>query len=601
MKSIILTVIALSLCLANLTCDGGSGGDEGVEDVSGQETAGGDKCLKFELLSGNHQPPSNIVVLFGLETCDGQPKPGIKAKEFVIKEDGKVISQYESGQAILPSEMGFKMAAVLLLDMSGSIIASGNLEPLKDAAVQFVNKLESTHDVFVFTFDGRKQLLPLPAGGDAGVSAIKALSFPECTSSAECPEELPVCHKAANAGYCVGDPSTNLNGAVEEGLSFLDELKGQVTGTTTFAGSLVVFTDGTDQAGIVSDSSAVSSVNSSGHTVFSIGLGGEVDQSQLDGLGKDGSRIAEDAEQMSSAFDEIAKTIEERSKRFYIVGYCSPKRAGSHELTLEVDGFSGSLSYEFDADQFEAGCDASAIADPCGDKECGTGEMGLLCGTCKAGVSCVNGQCETCVPSCFTAEGSIAECGDDGCGGSCGQCGAGKVCMESCTVVGALPTLSSEELEFLADLGFPVYDGQSPPNIGGTYLVDSWEIVQSSFLQSFDDYHLQYWVDPSSGYPSYATWDVGAEDWSSAKLGYLTGHQNCYTIMYDSTDWGSPCNVSLISGQSGCFEGDDIVGYRTFALVRSADLNDDPCDWGLTSGDYLAAKESDGLCEKIEL
>ena len=45
----------------------------------------------------------------------------------------------------------------------------------------------------------------------------------------------------------------------------------------------------------------------------------------------------------------IATEIDRRSKRFYILGYCSPKRAGQHSLTLRLDGWEGSLSLEFDA------------------------------------------------------------------------------------------------------------------------------------------------------------------------------------------------------------------------------------------------------------
>ena len=78
---VLSTIVAASLFI--LAC-GGATDEEGVKDVSGQETAGGDKCLKFEYLSGHFEPPSNIVVLFGLETCEGKPKPGVKAEQFGV-------------------------------------------------------------------------------------------------------------------------------------------------------------------------------------------------------------------------------------------------------------------------------------------------------------------------------------------------------------------------------------------------------------------------------------------------------------------------------------------------------------------------------------
>ena len=394
-----------------------------------EETQVRNNCLMFEPLTTNYEPPSNVVVLFGLETCDGQPKPGISAEQFIIKEDGEVISLFESGQAILPSEMGFRLGAILVLDMSGSIILSGNLELLKSAATEFIAKLDDTHEISVYTFDGRKNLQALlaPEGGTL-VQAVEDLSFPECTSKEDCPAELPVCHKSGATGFCVGDPSTNLNGAVLAGISLLDDQAQQTPETTIFAGSLVVFTDGTDQAGIVSSAQAAEQVASSEHTVFSIGLGGEVDKVQLQAIGKDGTTIADNAEEISSAFDGIAQLIGDRASRFYVLGYCSPKRAGEHTLSLTVEGYSGApLTYPFNAEGFEAGCDASMIADPCGQTHCGTGKMGLLCGECAADEQCEEGVCHKigCQPSC-----NGKSCGDDGCGGYCGECSNGEYCHE---------------------------------------------------------------------------------------------------------------------------------------------------------------------------
>ena len=254
--------------------------------------------------------------------------------------------------------------------------------------------------------------------------------------------DAPICHK----GYCVGDPSTNLNGAVEKGLSVLDSLQEETPKEAIFAGSLVVFTDGTDQAGIIHNDVAVATVDGSPHSVFSIGLGGEVDKSQLEALGKSGTAIAEDADQISTAFDEIAQAIESKASRFYVVGYCSPKRAGQHTLNLSVEGFSGEpLAFDFSADGFKAGCDADLIAAPCKNKECGTGEMGLSCGTCEAGVSCVNGKCnETggCNPDC-----EAKECGGDGCGGTCGTCTELQSCANGNCVaaIGQFGALCEEE------------------------------------------------------------------------------------------------------------------------------------------------------------
>ena len=59
-------------------------------------------CLQFDLLEGRAQQPSNIYLLFSVETCIGNPKAGISAEEFEINEDGELISIFESDQTILP-------------------------------------------------------------------------------------------------------------------------------------------------------------------------------------------------------------------------------------------------------------------------------------------------------------------------------------------------------------------------------------------------------------------------------------------------------------------------------------------------------------------
>ena len=46
------------------------------------------------------------------------------------------------------------------------------------------------------------------------------------------------------------------------------------------------------------------------------------------------------------------------SKRYYLLGYCSPARAGDHQVRIEAnyDGKSGSLTYDFNAKGFKPNC-----------------------------------------------------------------------------------------------------------------------------------------------------------------------------------------------------------------------------------------------------
>jgi len=124
-------------------------------------------------------------------------------------------------------------------------------------------------------------------------------------------------------------------------------------------GTLVVFTDGTDRAGRVSRDAMLDAVDQSNMDVYAIGVGGEVDVDELEALGRNGFVRAENGDRLQAAFEEVAQKIEGYSKRFYLLSYCSPARAGDHEVTIEAEWHdaTGSLTYQFNADGFGPGCD----------------------------------------------------------------------------------------------------------------------------------------------------------------------------------------------------------------------------------------------------
>ena len=54
-----------------------------------------------------------------------------------------------------------------------------------------------------------------------------------------------------------------------------------------------------------------------------------------------------------------AARIAAMSQRYYLLGYCSPARAGEHQVKIVARGMgkSGSLSYDFTATGFRPDCD----------------------------------------------------------------------------------------------------------------------------------------------------------------------------------------------------------------------------------------------------
>ena len=282
--------------------------------------------------------------------------------------------------------MRFDLFTVLLLDMSGSILSSGSLPALQGAARTFVGKM-TDQAVAIHIFDGREsleRLVDFTTDQRQLIAAIDGLS-----------------------NYSVVDPSTNLNGAVLAGLDILNK-RAALSSAGIKSGSLVLFTDGTDQAGRVRDRAAGSAAESTSHNVFTIGLGGEIDRDHLSTLGKDGAVFAESQSEVTDAFERIANEIDQRSKAFYGLGYCSPKRAGRHGLTLKVSEKMGQLSYDFDARNFGPGCDSSTLMNPCGARQCGT-VAGFSCGVCSGATDRCNTTNGKCVDLCTSG---VSQTGD---------------------------------------------------------------------------------------------------------------------------------------------------------------------------------------------
>jgi hypothetical protein len=339
----------------SITTPGEMGGTVTVRSMLGLKIFSGDAMLQnleqlvdFSLIIGHVQQPSNIYLFFSVQDGNGKPVTGLTQNDFEIYEDDQPISQLESDQTIIPNPSVYTMATVLMLDMSGSILESDTLTPLKESAKAFLEKVagDEGQEVAIYRFDGREQIM-------------KVIDFTK--NKTDLKNAIDILTKDSITGDPGYDISTNLNGAVQQGIAALDTRRGAIATGELFTGSLVTFTDGTDQAGRVSNEAAVASVTASTHYSFTIGLGGEIDEIHLKNLGKSGEAFADDADELNNAFDQIAGTIRSESGKRYVLGYCTPKRSGDHKVTLRVKGRPGALSYAFNADGFTGGCVSTDI------------------------------------------------------------------------------------------------------------------------------------------------------------------------------------------------------------------------------------------------
>ncbi|MBW2277356.1 MAG: SUMF1/EgtB/PvdO family nonheme iron enzyme, partial [Deltaproteobacteria bacterium] len=302
-------------------------------------------------------------------------------------------------------QVNFEMYTMLLLDMSDSIVTSGNLGSMIAATRTLVNTLIAQgHKVAIYQFAG-----PAYFGEVQGFTADEDLLD----------AALDVMAESEGLG------TTDLYGSIVSALNILDgTLPIDVLGTTT----LVLFTDGTDEAMSSSPAEAQSSVDNTQSNVFTVGLGGDVNKEELKAFGKDGFQWAEDSDKLTDAFAEVTKTIQDIANSYYLIGVCSPRVGDWREMKVEVKrgGDKGSLTVYYNADGFDiVNCDPTLVAFPCQDKECDYVDS-FFCGECTGTTFCNEQQ--MCEDACADAECGYSlgvECGD------CSEQGDDFVCEDN--------------------------------------------------------------------------------------------------------------------------------------------------------------------------
>src|SRR5262245_34482824 len=210
--------------------------------------AAGCAGLKLQMVDSSVRRPSNVAVYFTVDTRNGEPVANLTPQDFHIYEDREPVSILESKQTILQPEVAAIHYTLLLVDMSGSVVDSGDMPALIQAASSFGDRVGPYQKVAVYTFDGSPHLTPVtPFGGNVrGGVGVLATRRPR-------------------------DPSTNLNGAVVEGVRVLTQQMQHAPVPLRF-GTLVVFTDGTDRAHRSSPEEVTQALDGAGFETYVIGV-----------------------------------------------------------------------------------------------------------------------------------------------------------------------------------------------------------------------------------------------------------------------------------------------------------------------------------------
>ena len=297
--------------------------------------------------------PGQVSIFLKADTKSGNPIAGLTSDDFKIYEKGRndecfnEISVFESNARVSLNSQVFGTSTMLVLDLSGSVI-NGSLLELKQAATSFIKQIMPETDnpaykMGIWWFDGQNELHRLSDFIYQRQSLIDII--------ADLNQSM------------TSDPSTDLYGAVIKSTEIANDvinnlISDQIIATT----SVVIFTDGRDQAARYAKGDAITAVNGADKNIafYSIGLGDEIDRDALRAIGKTASIIAENKAELEAKFIEASKLVFEEANSYYLFEYCSPKRDGSgmSELVIELQYMkrTGSAFSQFDASGFEAGC-----------------------------------------------------------------------------------------------------------------------------------------------------------------------------------------------------------------------------------------------------
>jgi hypothetical protein len=306
--------------------------------------------VNVKLVNSAQKKPNNVWVFFTVDRGKNDPVGGLAAEDFAIYEDGDLVSKFESKQTIQNPEVAAVMYTMLLVDMSGSITESGSADTLVDASKSFADRLGKTQKVGVFAFDGEEKLhsvVPFTEAQGQVQGGLEGLRH-----------------------YKPKDPSTNLHGAVIEGLRELKRSLDKEHKPLKF-GTLVLFTDGTDRANRHTRDEMkreIADEKYENYEMLAIGVGAEIEKAHLEDVGRDGTELASDQAKVKEAFDRTAAKIEAHTKRFYLLSYCTPARKGEHEVKIVANAKnpngSGALEWKFNADGFGPPPDCDPNAPP---------------------------------------------------------------------------------------------------------------------------------------------------------------------------------------------------------------------------------------------
>lgn len=172
-------------------------------------------------------------------------------------------------------------------------------------------------------------------------------------------------------------------------------------------------------------------------------------------------------------------------------------------------------------------------------------------------------------------------------------------CSINCEDSGALNTiaLSEDEIQWLEQAGLKLNEGDTPPNIEGSYSLNSLKIV-------YDDLDLDYPVDDYTySFGEQNGQDVmmsysgpNADDSAQNIPGSVFGSGDCFSVLVNVDGTSNGCKYDMPQIVSGCLTEKGIVDFQ-LGIVMGAKSGTN-CDDMLEEKHRRIIEEEDNLAER---
>lgn len=172
--------------------------------------------------------------------------------------------------------------------------------------------------------------------------------------------------------------------------------------------------------------------------------------------------------------------------------------------------------------------------------------------------------------------------------------------LSSCFIIpfGAYGYISAGQLRTLQDLGLPINEGMDPPDITGTYLCDSLELLDSNiagdiFGTPYADMEIQFYSQSGNG-EVLVTYDQSGFETGTGMGAFISGSGNDFTVFAQiSGTSGSGIDFEDAMVFSGTMTPSGISNFTYGLLLTSKSY--DPYNDLIEVGDARVFEEYDGL------